>query len=70
MNELIKDKTKLFFFLLTLEKVEQIITSEEEMANIGEHKGAKHAPAVVFHDQNGKKVAHKPGTLNDLDKEE
>ena len=40
------------------------------MANIGEHKGAKHAPAVVFYDQNGKKVAHKPGTLNDLDKEE
>jgi hypothetical protein len=52
-----------------IEQVERIITSEEEMENIGEHKGMKHAPAVVFHDQNGKMVAHKPGTLNDLDKE-
>ncbi len=32
-------------------------------------KGAKSAPAVVFTDQNQKKVAHKPGTLTNLDKE-
>ena len=32
-------------------------------------KGSKSAPEVVFTDQNNKKVAHKPGTLNDLDKE-
>ncbi|KEF63727.1 uncharacterized protein A1O9_01705 [Exophiala aquamarina CBS 119918] len=48
-------------------KVEQIITDEDEARNL-DAKGASHAPAVVFTDQNNKKVAHKPGTLSDLDK--
>ena len=32
-------------------------------------KGKSSAPAVVFTDQNGKKVAHNPGTLRDESKE-
>ena len=55
---------------LWFEQVEQIITDPEEARNTGA-KGAKNPdPAVVvFTDQNGKKVAHKPQTLTDLDKE-
>lgn len=49
-------------------QVEQIVTDEDEARNL-DAKGASHAPAVVFTDQNNKKVAHKPGTLTDLDKE-
>jgi len=49
-------------------QVEQIITDEEEARNLGA-KGASHAPSVVFTDQNNKKVAHKPGTVTDVDKE-
>ncbi|KIW19906.1 hypothetical protein PV08_00481 [Exophiala spinifera] len=49
-------------------QVEQIITDDHEAHNTGA-KGTNHAPAVVFTDQNNKKVAHKPGTLTDLDKE-
>ena len=45
-----------------------MITDEDEAANTGA-KGAKNPPVVLFTDQNDKKVAHKPGTLNDLDKE-
>ncbi|KAK5258652.1 hypothetical protein LTR67_002837 [Exophiala xenobiotica] len=48
--------------------VEQIVTDDNEAQNLGV-KGTKHAPAVVFTDQNNKKVAHKPGTVTDLDKE-
>lgn len=49
-------------------KVEQIVTDDKEAQNLGA-KGTNHAPAVVFTDQNNKKVAHKPGTVTDLDKE-
>jgi len=49
-------------------QVEQIITDEQEAREL-DAKGARHAPAVVFHDQNNKKVAHKPETVTDLDKE-
>ncbi|KIW55895.1 hypothetical protein PV05_04603 [Exophiala xenobiotica] len=49
-------------------QVEQIVTDDNEAQNLGV-KGTKHAPAVVFTDQNNKKVAHKPGTVTDLDKE-
>ena len=31
-------------------------------------KGAKSAPAAVLTDQNQMKVAHKPGTLTNMDK--
>ncbi|KAK6383838.1 hypothetical protein LTS17_003130 [Exophiala oligosperma] len=48
--------------------VEQIITDDNEAQHTGA-KGTNHAPAVVFTDQNNKKVAHKPGTVTDLDKE-
>lgn len=44
------------------------MTDDNEAQNLGV-KGTKHAPAVVFTDQNNKKVAHKPGTVTDLDKE-
>ncbi len=49
-------------------QVEQIVTDEDQARNL-DAKGAKHAPAVVFTDQNNKKVAHKPGTVTDVDKE-
>ncbi|EXJ90507.1 hypothetical protein A1O1_03610 [Capronia coronata CBS 617.96] len=49
-------------------KVEQLVTDEEQARNLNA-KGASHAPAVVFTDQNNKKVAHKPETVTDLDKE-
>jgi len=49
-------------------KVEQIVTDEDQARNL-DAKGTNHAPAVVFTDQNNKKVAHKPGTVTDLDKE-
>ena len=49
-------------------KVEQIVTDESEARKL-DAKGASHAPAVVFTDQNNKKVAHKPGTVTNLDKE-
>ncbi|KIX02329.1 uncharacterized protein Z518_08270 [Rhinocladiella mackenziei CBS 650.93] len=49
-------------------KVEQIITDEEEARKL-DAKGASHAPAVVFTDQNDKKVVHKPETVRDVDKE-
>lgn len=49
-------------------KVEKVITSAEEAESTGA-KGAKKPPVVLFTDQNDKKVAHKPETLNDLDKE-
>jgi len=49
-------------------QVEQIVTDDKEAQNLGA-KGTNHAPAVVFTDQNNKKVAHKPGTVTDLDKE-
>ena len=51
-------------------QVEKVITdAEEARTTLADAKGAKGAPAVLFHDQNDRKVAHKPGTLNDLDKE-
>ncbi|OQU95389.1 hypothetical protein CLAIMM_01606 [Cladophialophora immunda] len=51
-------------------QVEQIITSDEQAGEALQGvKGAGRAPAVVFTDQNRKKVAHKPGTVTDLDKE-
>jgi len=49
-------------------KVEELVTDDARAKEI-DAKGAKSAPAVVFTDQNQKKVAHKPGTLSDLDKE-
>ncbi|KAL2429960.1 hypothetical protein ABEF95_013528 [Exophiala dermatitidis] len=49
-------------------QVEQIVTDEKQARNL-DAKGASHAPAVVFHDQNNKKVAHKPETVTDVDKE-
>ncbi|OAP60012.1 hypothetical protein AYL99_05014 [Fonsecaea erecta] len=52
--------------------VEKIITSsdaQDAQKELQTAKGAGHPPAVVFTDQNGKKVAHKPGTVTDLDKE-
>ncbi|KIY00612.1 uncharacterized protein Z520_03275 [Fonsecaea multimorphosa CBS 102226] len=50
--------------------VEKIITSDTQAKKDLENvKGAGHPPAVVFTDQNDKKVAHKPGTVTDLDKE-
>jgi Hypervirulence associated proteins TUDOR domain len=53
---------------LVLCKVEELVTDDARAKEI-DAKGAKSAPAVVFTDQNQKKVAHKPGTLSDLDKE-
>ncbi|ETI27533.1 hypothetical protein G647_09724 [Cladophialophora carrionii CBS 160.54] len=50
-------------------EVEQIITSEKQAKQLENAKGAGHAPAVVFTDQNNKKVAHKPNTVTNLDKE-
>ncbi|EXJ80963.1 hypothetical protein A1O3_07251 [Capronia epimyces CBS 606.96] len=49
-------------------KVEQIVTDEDQARSL-DAKGARHAPAVVYTDQNNKKVAHKPNTVTDLDKE-
>ncbi|KIW91787.1 uncharacterized protein Z519_07757 [Cladophialophora bantiana CBS 173.52] len=50
--------------------VEQTVTSENQAKEARDDvKGAGHAPAVVFTDQNNKKGAHKPGTVTDLDKE-
>jgi len=51
-------------------KVEQIVTSEEQAGQLEDAKGAGHAPAVIFTDQNNKKVAHKPTTLTNLDRED
>lgn len=50
-------------------EVEQIITDESQAKQLEDVKGAGHAPAVVFTDQNNKKVAHKPNTLSNLDEE-
>ncbi|OCT51092.1 hypothetical protein CLCR_09287 [Cladophialophora carrionii] len=47
----------------------EIITSEKQAKQLENAKGAGHAPAVVFTDQNNKKVAHKPNTVTNLDKE-
>ncbi|KIW66605.1 hypothetical protein PV04_05923 [Phialophora macrospora] len=50
-------------------EVEVIVTSEKHANQLEDAKGAGHAPAVVFTDQNNKKVAHKPTTVINLDKE-
>ena len=51
-------------------QVEQLISDDRQAKKeLSDAKGAKSAPAVVFTDQNNNKVAHKPGTLNNLDKE-
>ncbi|KIW81157.1 hypothetical protein Z517_04180 [Fonsecaea pedrosoi CBS 271.37] len=54
--------------------VEQILPGDDDSQQAEELlrdvKGATHPPAVVFTDQNGKRVAHRPGTLRDLSKDE
>ncbi|KAJ9606927.1 hypothetical protein H2200_008938 [Cladophialophora chaetospira] len=55
--------------LFVLNQVEEIVASEDEAQKLENAKGAGHAPAVVFTDQNNKKVAHKPTTVTNLDKE-
>ncbi|ETN41752.1 uncharacterized protein HMPREF1541_03689 [Cyphellophora europaea CBS 101466] len=49
-------------------QVEELVTDDTRAKEI-DAKGAKSAPAVVFTDQNQKKVAHKPNSLSNLDKE-
>ena len=39
-------------------QVEKVVTDEEEARNL-DAKGASHAPAVLFTDQNNKKVCFK-----------
>ncbi|RPA87477.1 hypothetical protein BJ508DRAFT_410246 [Ascobolus immersus RN42] len=41
-------------------KVSEIVTTKEE----AEEAGVKNPPNVLFTDQNGTDVAHKPGTLD------
>jgi hypothetical protein len=53
-----------------LNQVEAIVTNERQAKQLEGAKGAGHAPAVVFTDQNNKKVAHKPTTVTNLDKED
>jgi len=47
-------------------EVEEIVTTQEEAAK----ENVKNPPKVVFHDQHGHKVAHNPGTLENLDAQE
>ncbi|KAG4424243.1 hypothetical protein IFR04_002647 [Cadophora malorum] len=44
-------------------EVEGIVTTEEE----AKKENVKNPPKVIFHDQHGHKVAHNPGTLENLD---
>lgn len=47
-------------------EVEEIVTTQEE----AKKENVKNPPKVVFHDQHGHKVAHNPGTLENLDAQE
>ncbi|KAH8588034.1 hypothetical protein B0O99DRAFT_377612 [Bisporella sp. PMI_857] len=47
-------------------EVEEIVTTHEE----AKKENVKNPPKVVFHDQHGHKVAHNPGTLENLDAQE
>ncbi|KAH7357113.1 hypothetical protein BKA65DRAFT_221352 [Rhexocercosporidium sp. MPI-PUGE-AT-0058] len=47
-------------------EVEKIITTQEE----AKKEDVKNPPKVIFHDQHGHKVAHNPGTLENLDLQE
>ncbi|EHK97713.1 hypothetical protein GLAREA_10004 [Glarea lozoyensis ATCC 20868] len=47
-------------------EVEDIVTTQEE----AQKEKVKNPPKVVFHDQHGHKVAHNPGTLENLDAQE
>jgi len=44
-------------------EVEKIVTTQAE----AKKENVKNPPKVVFHDQHGHKVAHNPGTLENLD---
>nr|KAE8441274.1 hypothetical protein EG329_005540 [Helotiales sp. DMI_Dod_QoI] len=46
-------------------EVDEIVTSEEE----AKKKNVKNPPKVLFEDQHGHRVAHNPGTLENLDKQ-
>jgi len=46
-------------------EVEDIVTTQKE----AQEQKVKNPPKVVFHDQHGHKVAHNPGTLENLDAE-
>lgn len=44
-------------------QVDEIVTTKEE----AKEKDVKNPPKVLFQDQHGHKVAHNPGTLENLD---
>jgi len=47
-------------------EVEEIVTTQEE----AKKENVKNPPKVIFHDQHCHKVAHNPGTLENLDAQE
>jgi len=47
--------------------VEQIVTNEDEAAEVDSDVNVKNPPKVIFTDQHGHKVAHNPGTLSHID---